>query len=833
MSVTDIASNQITVLERLNEWSAVSINKSMMGAHALSVSKKIRSSIFLANNVQSASTHKPTLGVYGPSQAGKSYLTAKIAENDEGILKVKLGLELDFLKDINPPGGRESTALVSRFTTDLSHYDHAFPIKANTLSEADIICILANSYFCDNDYADYPEVGDIEQTLSDYEFDVKAFDVSRDSDTYRLEHYLVSKVLTKDISERFTMLWDKAVAISQVQRLSERAKLYSLLWNRSEKFTNLFVRLSDALQKLDSEKQIYLRVSSLMPRETSIIDVSILENLDSESTNFENVRTKSKEVSIEKSILSALISELYLPILYPKRKVFEKADLLDFPGARTRFQKSLQDNDDSGIHEFFLRGKIDYLFHKFTMDLRLDALIFCVDPGPLNVRELPDSLDEWLQLNCQEQPNLGDNLFFTLTKFDTHFPDAAGNQTNESQRFENALNSGLIQPFARETTSWPLNWNGKPFTNVFPVRNPNYPLHGYFEYERGVEVAKSERMETRLRELKQGYLQSNLVSEHVGNAEDKWEDLVSINGGGAEYLATQIDNLQLGQLKQNNQKNNLNITAKSVSEMLSMFIQSETGEERLNLEKDKFRELLKPIYAIGQSGKFPSFIKHVGVSEQLLKTSLHSSTTADNIETVITLETVDLDGWQPNILSENENDVIDQTSPSTGDAEVYNPQLLADKVLGTWLNSLAGATSVNKIARDLNTSVNAYEFLISHLAHETQIEQLKERITARIENWTYGKTLDSNMGAVAKVASDEINAHIYMKKTSSVDKVLENSNVNVFEIREPANPILKWQNWINKFGDLISENCTVRTSGHYDANQNIILMDNVKQLTPI
>jgi len=514
----------------------------------------------------------------------------------------------------------------------------------------------------------------------------------------------------------------------------------------------------------------------------------------------------------------------------PKRKVFEKADLLDFPGARTRFQKRLQDNHENGVHEFFLRGKIDYLFHKFTMDLRLDALVFCVDPGPLNVRELPDSLDEWLQLNCHDHLNFGGNLFFTLTKFDTHFPDAAGNQTDESQRFENALDSALIQPFAREATSWPLNWNGHRFTNVFPLRNPNYPLHGYFEYEKGTEVAKSERMEKRLLELKEGYLSSNLVSVHVGNAKEKWDDLVRVNGGGAEYLANQIDGLNLDDLKDKNLLGILNTTAKSISETLSMFIQSENGEERLSLEKDKFRELLQPIFSIGQSGKFSTLLKYLGVSEQLLKTSLHSAVMIEPGEATINPETVNLDGWRPDILIDDQGGKNGNTKEMQGNA--HTAQILADKILVTWLNSLSGTTSVAKIARDLNTSTNAYEFLISHLAHETQIEQLKMRISSRLENWTYGMTLDSNLGAAAKIASDEINSHVYMKKSSSIDEVVENSSVNTFRIDELENPLLKWQNWVNEFGELISRNCTVRTFSNFDENQNLILIENVKKLTP-
>jgi hypothetical protein len=831
MSILEKSSEQISVLERLHVWSEETVNKSLMGAHASSVSKKIRNSLFLANNVRSATSHKPTVGIYGPSQAGKSYLSAKFAENERGILKVKLGSEFDFLQDINPPGGRESTALVSRFTTDIEQVDVSFPIKADTLSETDIICILANSYFCDNSHAEYPEVADIEHTLNVYDCGGNSFDISKDSDAYRLEHYLVKKILPKDVSERFTPLWNKAVVVKQIKSLHERAGVYSLLWNRNEQFTNLFIKLSSSLQELGDETQIHLSISSLTPRSTSIIDVSILEHLDGKKSDVEVVKTQTKEVSIEKSVLSALISELYLPIVDPKRKVFEKADLLDFPGARTRFQKHLQDNDEHGIHEFFLRGKIDYLFHKFTMDRRLDALVFCIDPGPLNVRELPDSLDDWLQLNRNDQSNFGDNLFFTLTKFDTHFPDAAGNQTDESQRFENALDSGLIQPFARESTSWPLNWNGYPFTNVFPIRNPNYPLHGYFEYEGGTEVAKSERMENRILELRRGYLDSNLVSAHIGNADEKWDDLVRVNGGGAEYLAKQIDILNLPALKYENLLGTLNTTAKSAGEMLSMFVQSGNGEERLDLEKHKFRELLKPIYGIGQSGKFSSLLKYVGVDEQLLKTSLYSAVLNGSRETVVSPETVDLDGWQPDILSDDQ--ITDSKNAAVTPNAAYSAQNLADKILGTWLNSLSGTTSVSKIAQDLNTSVDAYEFLISHLAHETQIEQLKIRISFRLEQWAYGMTLNSNLGAAAKIASDEINSHVCMRAPPVIDEVFENLNVNTFRIAELESSITKWQNWINEFGELISKNCKVRTSSNFDANQNSILMDNVQQLTPV
>ena len=90
---------------------------------------------------------KPTIGIYGPSQAGKSYLTAKFAENQNGKLSVNMDKEYDFLRDINPSGGRESTALVSRFSTDTIQTNKDYPIQAKLLSEAEIVAFWQTAIF--------------------------------------------------------------------------------------------------------------------------------------------------------------------------------------------------------------------------------------------------------------------------------------------------------------------------------------------------------------------------------------------------------------------------------------------------------------------------------------------------------------------------------------------------------------------------------------------------------------------------------------------------------------------------------------------------------------
>ncbi|MEI7606687.1 MAG: virulence factor SrfC family protein, partial [Rhodospirillaceae bacterium] len=72
-----------------------------------------------ARRLDQAAERKVSVGVFGPSQAGKSYLISALARRGSAPLMADFGgAAKDFLAEINPPGGTESTGLVTRFTMD-------------------------------------------------------------------------------------------------------------------------------------------------------------------------------------------------------------------------------------------------------------------------------------------------------------------------------------------------------------------------------------------------------------------------------------------------------------------------------------------------------------------------------------------------------------------------------------------------------------------------------------------------------------------------------------------------------------------------------------------
>ena len=70
-----------------------------------------------AARLRAAAERPMCVAVFGASQAGKSYLVSSLATRPgEPLLAAYGDQRLNFLQDLNPPGGKESTGLVSRFT---------------------------------------------------------------------------------------------------------------------------------------------------------------------------------------------------------------------------------------------------------------------------------------------------------------------------------------------------------------------------------------------------------------------------------------------------------------------------------------------------------------------------------------------------------------------------------------------------------------------------------------------------------------------------------------------------------------------------------------------
>ncbi|HQC72058.1 MAG TPA: virulence factor SrfC family protein, partial [Candidatus Competibacteraceae bacterium] len=99
-----------------------------------------------ARRLEQAARRPMCVGVFGPSQSGKSYLISALARKGKAPLMADFaGQSIDFIRDINPEGGRESTGLVTRFSLQPgAPVTPATPVRMRLLTQTDLVKIIGN-----------------------------------------------------------------------------------------------------------------------------------------------------------------------------------------------------------------------------------------------------------------------------------------------------------------------------------------------------------------------------------------------------------------------------------------------------------------------------------------------------------------------------------------------------------------------------------------------------------------------------------------------------------------------------------------------------------------
>jgi hypothetical protein len=126
-------------------------NKDAIGSKYSGLRRDFRRREMLSRRYERASRRPVCVGVFGPSQVGKSYLVSALARRESSPLTVLLDRDYDFLSEVNPEEGEEATGLVTRFSIKPTGAPADFPVCARLLDQMEIIKILSNTYFLDFD----------------------------------------------------------------------------------------------------------------------------------------------------------------------------------------------------------------------------------------------------------------------------------------------------------------------------------------------------------------------------------------------------------------------------------------------------------------------------------------------------------------------------------------------------------------------------------------------------------------------------------------------------------------------------------------------------------
>ena len=564
MSLVNQCENLIDASTNLIDW--LKTNEPDVSS---SVKRNIHRQREQAKKLKNAASSNMTLGIFGESQAGKSYLVEEMAKDPKNKkLIVVLGKEeKNFLTEINYEGGSqsESTGLVTRFTVDPIETPDGFPISVKLLSQTNFIKILINSYFEDFSLGEknIPKVDDfknLEQKLKQNSSN-KNVDCFLEKDVDDLRVYMEEIIKPKRTDSKLwdffdqSDYWEIVGDLAPKLDLEDRIEVLSILWGKVGAFSEYFALVYEVLKQLNFETNVFCSSDALFPRNKSVIQVGCLKKVAEGWDDQVQVCNNSKdETYIPKYLLATIIEELEFQISEASSPFFKYTDLLDFPGARSRKMWENPDeilSNPDNLGEAILRGKVAYLFENYTLNFGVNGLLLCIKPGNQEIQTLPDYVGRWIDVvqgeTAEYRSGKSTALFLVFTKFDLRIQTLTSTGADKQNVWNDTIKNSLLEFYGR-SGNWVTQWdNQKGFNNIFWLRNPEASSALVSKDKNGKEISFT--VPDLINEIKEIYLKDDLIQKHVNDPETAYDAALKFNDGGIGYLRDKLSNVFVKELK--------------------------------------------------------------------------------------------------------------------------------------------------------------------------------------------------------------------------------------------------------------------------------------------
>ena len=800
------------------------------------------------------------VGVFGPSQAGKSYLISAFARRGNDPLIADFdGLPdgLDFVREINPEGGAESTGLVTRFTMRRKPTPAGFPVPVRLLSPADIVKVIGNTFFSDCDLSE--EISPTAAAVARLADEARSSKGSpqpglTEPDVWDIQEYFERQFKGEQIVRALSSAgyWTALADLAPLLPLAARAALFAPLWGSVEAFSALFVKLTGALDRLGYPSDAFCPIEALVERDgagfkrrsDSVIDVNTLQGLGGSDGPTLDVRgTGGVTANLPRCVLTALVAELHVTMRERPWDFLENTDLLDFPGARSR------DNIDirtylkpvaggradvrreaglGGVEGLFLRGKVAYLFDRYNAEQELTSMLLCIAPSNQEVRTVPSMVKDWIDVTHGPDPDVRAGsqtaLFFVLTKFDAEFEEKAGESKDSTARWTRRLTVSLVDFFGK-AHRWPHEWTrGHAFDNCFWVRNPNFKAKHILDYddagrETGIRTSEIKRID----EQRTEYLANELVQRHFRNPAEAWDEAFRLNDGGIGYLARSIAPVCNPTIKTRQIATRLEALRKTMRERLQRYhVSDDLGEQR-QLRNAAAREVARSLVRCAAHQRFGGLVKLLQTSDTELGDVFFELQTRPMPSNVIDVSGIFIETG------------IEQGAGEPG--VVDKADAFANAAVGHWVGTIRSLANNPRVCRHFQFEESALTALVDELIAGTMRLELRKRVAADIRRvLSPSARVKDSVVKPALLAADRIGSFVFWLGYDTVDpaeRPLQRGagGQRVFQPRPNGDvPVLNEQpssfdhrfygDWINAFLDFVRLNSESAGGRQIDVGQN-------------
>jgi hypothetical protein len=805
------------------------------------------------------------VGVFGPSQAGKSYLISALARRGTHPLIADFdGVPdgLDFVRQINPEGGAESTGLVTRFSMRHLPTPQGFPVAVRLLSQADIVKIIGNSYFSDCDLSEekIPDAAHIEAVVAKARGG-QAFSGSglSEEDVWDIQDYFERQFKGEEIIRALSAggYWDALAEIAPHATLSVRTELFGLLWGEVEPFGSLYSRLTEALDALGHPADAFCPIEALIARgaggferrTNSIIDVKTLDGLGSKEGEVLSVSGAPGRIApLTRPVLTALVAEMHVAMRERPWDFFEHTDLLDFPGARSRehhpdIRKLLK--KEGSLEGLFLRGKVAYLFDRYNAEQELTGMLLCIAPSNQEVRTLPAMIKEWIDITHGADPaaraRTETALFLVLTKFDAEFTMAVGNEEDSTARWSRRLHASLIDFFGK-AHEWPHEWRpGQPFNNTFWLRNPNFLATHILDYDKDrVETGLRDIAVERIARSRAEYLENPDVRRHVRDPAQAWDEAFRLNDGGVTYLANSIAPICNPLIKVNQISARLALQRRTMIERLQRYYVTDDLAEQRERRLSAANQVVEHLARSASSQRFGGLLRALQISDAELSDVFFAlETKSDRVRVFGTA--LDADTLLETVRRPSAKSKANGTSDT---ADEY-----ASAVVAHWIDAMRLVATNPRVCRYFYVPDNVMSDLVDELIAGASRLDLRRQVAAQIRPAIHSQSrLKDAVVKPALLAADAIGAFVMWLGYASVPPEerparVDDPNKRVFQPRPPMDfPQLQerpssfdarfYGDWFNGYLAFVGDNAASVKGQRINVEQNSRLGAILSTLSP-
>jgi hypothetical protein len=543
----------------------------------------------LAGNLYTSSKVPVAAAVYGPSQVGKSLFMGQVLKphsdqysplgRDEQHGPPAYYRDLSFDNDLNPQSGsNEATALVTRFTTKdrvPPTVAPEYPVMVRALTRAEWLRVLARGFHVECQLEDRCwQDGAVEALFAEICSSYPAREVDR---RWRMD-LLDAFSYMRNVDRRgFPATEASLTGMMSRYPLSEEgyiAAAAALFWNKWTSLTNLFIRINNFLTKissggghdpavlvhwagvrflLDSQRnKVHERRTSKC---FSFVDWREMQLRERDGWYVLEYHPDARDGHEDQETMQAAMLELVMPILPHRlnddwRRVIEQMDFLDVPGMRAGRQgveqgkRNAADTIEEQM-EIVKRGKVAYLFERYTEELQIQTLLLLSRGGNLEVTsQMKYHIDKWGRARYGEKiwpAKVRDEvpaLFIGMTGIDEEFRNRE--EYAEKGLYEQRLGQlvdalgGVMDDFGGK---------GKPFTNVYPIRYPG-------TWDTNEALRQKDDPEKWVR-AKKAFLESEMVKTYTRSPELRWDAAIRDDDGGLSLISAGIRAVTTADDKQN------------------------------------------------------------------------------------------------------------------------------------------------------------------------------------------------------------------------------------------------------------------------------------------